>query len=253
MNNVSAAGISKSSTADPGSADNAVVVRDLVFSYDGRGVCPVLEIDDWRIGRGHQLFLHGASGSGKTTLLNLLSGVLLPTSGSVQILGENLSSLRSRQRDRFRANHIGIVFQQFNLLPWLSVIDNLRLATYFSGGKEGVMENDERIKAERIFARLHIASELLHRPASSLSVGQQQRVAIARALINDPELLIADEPTSSLDSSARSAFMELLLEAVAVNKTTLLFVSHDLSLAGSFSETVALSDLNKVKGEHYAA
>ncbi|MDD2942398.1 MAG: ATP-binding cassette domain-containing protein [bacterium] len=248
MNNVPPTGNSKLSITDPGNADNAVVVRDLSFSYGGRRGCPVLEIDDWQISRGQQSFLHGPSGSGKTTLLNLLSGVLLPTSGSVQILGEKVSSLGSRQRDRFRANHIGIVFQQFNLLPWLSVIDNLRLASYFSGGKEGIMD-----KAEKIFARLHIAAELLHRPASSLSVGQQQRVAIARALINDPELLIADEPTSSLDSNTRAAFMELLLEATGVNKTTLLFVSHDLSLAGRFGENVALAELNKVKGGHNAA
>lgn len=194
----------------------------------------------WQVSQGARIFLHGPSGSGKTTLLNLLSGVLVPESGTVSILGQPFSALSARKRDKFRAQHIGVVFQQFNLIPHLSVIKNIELAAYFAGNKQSV-----RTSAEQLLALLKLPMTLLDTAASSLSVGQQQRVAIARALINKPEVLLVDEPTSALDADARDAFMQVLIALCESMNTTLIFVSHDQALREYFSDYVSVKSLQQ--------
>ncbi|MBC3765216.1 ABC transporter ATP-binding protein [Neptunicella marina] len=194
----------------------------------------------WQVSQGARIFLHGPSGSGKTTLLNLLSGVLVPESGAVSILGQPFSSLPARKRDKFRAQHVGVVFQQFNLIPHLSVIKNIELAAYFAGNKQSV-----RTSAEQLLTQLKLPMALLDTAASSLSVGQQQRVAIARALINKPEILLVDEPTSALDADARDAFMQVLIALCESMNTTLIFVSHDQALRAYFSDCVSVKALQQ--------
>lgn len=227
--------------ADPDGAF-AIELSDLVFRYDKRNSQALLDIPNWQVLRGEQVFLYGPSGSGKSTLLNLLGGVLRPERGQIRLLNTNMGELSSRRRDRFRARHIGIVFQQFNLIPYLSVIDNILLAAHFSSDTR-----DAKQRASELFERLHLPAVLLARRADLLSVGQQQRVAIARALINGPELLIADEPSSALDSDARDRFMTLLLQVCQLNQSTLVFVSHDRSLDKHFQKTVDLANINHVK------
>lgn len=194
------------------------------------------------------MFLHGPSGGGKSTLLGLLSGVLLPRTGSVSLLGTRWSDLSGARRDAFRADHLGYIFQQFNLLPYLSVLDNVLLPCRFSalrrqrasqeGGSPGAAARD-------LLRRVCLAEGLWARPAAQLSVGQQQRVAAARALIGRPELVIADEPTSALDAALRDSFMDLLLDACLVSGSTLVFVSHDERLAALFDERLSLSAINR--------
>ena len=170
-------------------------------------------------------------------MLNLLAGILTTAQGSIEILGQNLSALSTRQRDRFRARRIGIVFQQFNLIPYLNVFDNVRLAAYF-----GNKENEDRTENTNCLRR--IGPFDTNKQTNALGVGQQQRVAIARALINSPEILIADEPTSALDNDARAAFMQLLTNVCRNQRSTLIFVSHDTSLAQHFQRIVDLTTLN---------
>ena len=195
-------------------------------------------ISHWQVNRGERIFLHGPSGSGKTTLLNLLAGILEPNSGDIKLLGQAFSSLSSKKRDKFRARHIGVVFQQFNLVPHLSVQKNIALAAYFAG-----RDSDVTVRLNHFLNQLHLPTDVAHQQASRLSVGQQQRVAIARALINEPEILLVDEPTSALDNDARDAFMTMLISLCKEANTTLLFVSHDQSLAQYLDSAVSLSSL----------
>ncbi|MDY6828884.1 MAG: ABC transporter ATP-binding protein [Pseudomonadota bacterium] len=213
-------------------------LEDLSFHY-GNAKEPVLEIPQWSVQAGETVFLHGPSGCGKSTLLNLLAGILLPSSGAVDVLGERMSELSARQRDRWRARHIGVVFQQFNLIPYLSALENSKLAAHF-----GRTANSTD-RAKGLLKALGINDALHRQPAAQLSIGQQQRVAVARALVNQPQLLLADEPTSALDTRNRDAFMALLLEQVMRNNTALIFVSHDLSLRDRFSRVEALEDINR--------
>lgn len=224
-----------------------VSIRNLRFSYDKTNPDPILEIPEWSVATGEHVFLHGPSGSGKSTLLNLLAGVLTSTEGSIKILDQSLELMSERQRDKFRANHIGLVFQQFNLIHYLSALDNINLANYFS---DNASLKKSESRAKELLKTLGINPSLHHQPASSLSTGQQQRVAIARSLINTPELLIVDEPTSALDSQSRDLFMKMLMEIVTQHNITLIFVSHDQSLAKYFSTTVALQEINIARGSH---
>ncbi|MEM0953416.1 MAG: ABC transporter ATP-binding protein [Pseudomonadota bacterium] len=216
-------------------SDTAIELRDLRFGY--RREQTVLAIDEWNVPAGSSMFLRGPSGSGKSTLLHLICGILSPDAGSIAVCGQAIASLRGHARDRFRARHIGVVFQQFNLLPYLTVADNLRLAARFG-------RSNNPLDAKELLERLRLPVDVLQRQAGDLSVGQQQRVAIARALINRPELLIADEPTSALDTAARNAFVELLLEQAGQGAVTVLFVSHDSTLATHFDSTADLTALN---------
>lgn len=220
----------------------AIKISNLEFSWPG-STRPVLEIPDFNVAAGESVFLRGASGSGKSTLLNLMAGILTAPANSVNILDTDLASLSLRKRDRFRAHHIGIVFQQFNLIPFLSIAANLRLAARFA--QQASAETEQRGRA--LIESLQLDPELLNRRADQLSVGQQQRVAIARAFINKPELILADEPTSALDADTRDHFVRLLLSVRESTGCAIVFASHDDSLADFFETRVALADINRVK------
>ncbi|OUR73650.1 ABC transporter ATP-binding protein [Methylophaga sp. 41_12_T18] len=224
----------------------AIEVSRLRFSYPEQPEHSVLTIPSWSLAKGSQTFVYGPSGGGKSTLLNLLSGLLTPTEGEISLFGQRLDTMSSRQRDQFRANKIGYVFQQFNLIPYLNAVDNIRLACQFSQRKKQANINDD---ITDLLTSLSIPERDWHCAIRQLSIGQQQRVAIARALINKPKFLIADEPTSSLDPVNRDAFMALLMSLVAENNITLLFVSHDMSLANYFNHVEALTDINRIE-EH---
>jgi putative ABC transport system ATP-binding protein len=221
----------------------AVAFHEVRFAY--RGSANVLDVPALHIARGERLFLHGPSGSGKTTLLGLIAGVLAPTAGKVQVLGQDLGTLSSAQRDRFRAAHVGYVFQMFNLIPYLSVRENITLPVRLSKlRRERLAGADADREATQLAASLEI-DRLLDASTASLSVGQQQRVAVARALMGAPELIVCDEPTSALDADRRERFLELLFASVQRAGSTLVFVSHDLSLADRFGRTLALAQLNR--------
>jgi putative ABC transport system ATP-binding protein len=227
--------------------DSVVDLSDVRFSWDA-GAPAVVDIRSLRIARGERLFLRGPSGSGKSTLLSLLAGVAVAQSGSVRVLGQDLAALGGAARDRFRADHVGFIFQMFNLIPYLSVIENVMLPCGFSERRRtNARQTGGRVgdEALRLLHHLDMAQPaVLGRPVTALSVGQQQRVAAARALIGAPELIIADEPTSSLDADRRQAFLELLFQECARERATLVFVSHDASLAGMFDRTVEFAQLN---------
>ncbi|MBD9426940.1 ABC transporter ATP-binding protein [Pseudomonas sp. PDM15] len=226
--------------------DALIELNDLGFAWPGQA--ELLDIPAFTLQRGESLFLKGPSGSGKTTLLGLLGGVQKPGRGSLKLLGQELASLSSGARDRFRVDHTGYIFQQFNLLPFLSVRENVELPCRFS--KSRAQRASERHgsvdgAAAQLLEHLGLKAELLERRADSLSIGQQQRVAAARALIGQPELVIADEPTSALDHDAREAFLQLLFAECRAAGASLLFVSHDQSLAPLFDRSLSLAELNR--------
>jgi putative ABC transport system ATP-binding protein len=232
-------------------ADPVASLIDLRFGWQGSSR-PLLDIPDFSIGRDERVFLHGPSGSGKTTLLSLLCGVLLPTGGSVRLHGRDLAGMSGPARDRLRGDHIGYIFQQFNLMPYLSVVDNVMLAARFSRARQrrlGDGAKGVRAEAIRLLGHLDLPADIMGRAVTDLSVGQQQRVAIARALIGGPELVIADEPTSALDEERRQSFLDLLLRECADAGASVLFVSHDKRLADRFQRRVALADINRAGGE----
>jgi putative ABC transport system ATP-binding protein len=226
--------------------DALIELNDLGFAWPGQA--ELLDIPAFTLQRGESLFLKGPSGSGKTTLLGLLGGVQKPGRGSLKLLGQELASLSSGARDRFRVDHTGYIFQQFNLLPFLSVRENVELPCRFS--KSRAQRASERHgsvdgAAAQLLEHLGLKAELLERRADSLSIGQQQRVAAARALIGQPELVIADEPTSALDHDARESFLQLLFAECRAAGASLLFVSHDQSLAPLFDRSLSLAELNR--------
>jgi len=229
---------------------DAILIHDLEFRWPG-AARPTLSIPSWRVRQGERVFLYGPSGSGKTTLLNVLAGIQTPDKGVVQVLGSALGSMSARARDRFRGRYIGYIFQQFNLVPYLTVAENIALARHFGAPDPSVWRpSAEQFQKETraLLARLGLSEELLSRQAMRLSVGQQQRVAVARALINRPRLIIADEPSSALDSDARDDFLALLLECAAVHDSAVVFVSHDRGMARHFETQVALASVNGAAG-----
>ena len=199
-------------------------------------------IESLTLAPGDTVFLRGPSGCGKSTLLSLAAGVVLADAGEVALLGQPWHRLGASARDRHRADHLGYVFQQFNLLPYLSVLDNVRLPLRFSPRRARLAGPGA---AEDLLARSQLPPALWQQPAGRLSVGQQQRVATARALIGAPEVVIADEPTSALDEDLREAFMDLLLDRCAEAGAALLFVSHDARLAPRFARVLDLPTLNR--------
>lgn len=207
-----------------------------------RGDAPALTFPSWTLGHGQRIFVRGPSGSGKSTLLSLAAGVLLPDEGRVWLQGKEWRELGAAARDARRCDHIGYVFQQFNLLPYLDVMDNVLLPCRFSArrAQRAALGGSARASARALLEALELDASLHHRPAALLSVGQQQRVAAARALIGSPELVIADEPTSALDEALRDRFMDLLLRACEEQGSALVFVSHDARLATRFERAVTL-------------
>ena len=211
-----------------------------------------LDIPDLRIKAGERIFLHGPSGSGKSTLLSLIGGVVTPQSGQVELLDHSLAALSGPARDRLRAGHLGFIFQQFNLIPYLSARDNILLACRFSPARLTRLRtagSTPEAEALRLAAHLELDVATLNTPASELSVGQQQRVAACRALIGRPALVIADEPTSALDAHRQRAFLDLLLNECAAADAALLFVSHDERLAAHFDRQLALRDINRARAQ----
>ena len=230
------------------STELAIEISELCFSWDGHA--PTLDIERLQINRGERIFIEGPSGSGKSTLLSLIAGVITPQKGTIRVDGRCVSELKGADRDRFRADHIGYIYQMFNLIPYLSVIENVTLPCRFSlrrrdraASRSFSFEKD----AIRLLKKLGMDGTAdITKPATDLSVGQQQRVAAARALIGAPEILIADEPTSSLDTERREAFIQLLFKECDREETTLIFVSHDTSLENLFDRTIRLGDINSI-------
>lgn len=218
---------------------NAVAITQLKFSYE-RGGPPVLEIPAFEVKRGEKIFVFGPSGSGKSTFLELLAGVLVPDEGSIELLGEKTASLAGPARDRFRADHIGYIFQSFNLIPYLTVDENIALAARISSARGTRITRPLAEEIRGLCEELGIA-HLLGRAVGSLSVGQQQRVACARALLGNPELILADEPTSALDQEHRERFLKSLFAAAARHGSTILFVSHDRTLEKLFDRSFAIN------------
>lgn len=225
----------------------AVALRDVRLRWPG-ATTDCLAIERFELAPGERVFLQGPSGSGKSTLLSLIGGVLPPSAGTVSVAGQTLAALSPAARDRYRADHVGFIFQLFNLLPYLSARDNILLACRFSAARRDRLRRSGRSPADealRLAGHLDLAPELLERPASALSVGQQQRVAAARALIGQPGLVVADEPTSALDADRQTGFLDLLLGECAAAGAALLFVSHDARLATRFDRVLSLSDINQ--------
>lgn len=226
-------------------SDNVVEVRNLEFAWQAK-LGNVLSIPTFDLARGERCFLRGPSGTGKTTLLSLLGGMVVPDSGTISVDGIDVGQLNGPRRDRFRADRIGYIFQMFNLIPYLSPLQNVLLPCRFSSQRLARLDGEPAAEASRLLSQLGLSSDIIHRRAAALSVGQQQRVAAARALIGKPAIVIADEPTSSLDSDARGSFIELLFDECQRNGTSVLFVSHDQALASHFDRSLDLAEINQV-------
>ena len=232
-------------------AEYLVETRDLTRIYGDGEEIRALDGVNLKVAHGELVTVMGPSGSGKSTLLSLMAGVITPQQGKISVLNQRVDKLRGARRDRFRADHIGFIFQMFNLIPYLSVIENVTLPCRFSDKrKHKVLAGADSLEQEaiRLLEHLDMAhDELLHKPVNELSVGQQQRVAAARALIGSPELVIADKPTSSLDAERREAFIELLFRECENAGSTLVFVSHDNSLQAPFDRTIEFAEVNQTE------
>ena len=226
--------------------DPVLQVQNLRFGYEPGQT--LIDIGSFTIRKGESVFLRGPSGSGKSTLLGLIGGVLTPDAGSISISRQDITDITPGQRDQIRADYLGIIFQQFNLLPYLSVIQNCTLPCRFSAIRKQraiKMSGTVMAAARTLVTALGLSEDHLSRPVGELSVGQQQRVAVARALIGGPDLIIADEPTSALDHDNRDKFIELLNSQRDAFSSSLLFVSHDNTLATHFDRSESLNDLNQ--------
>lgn len=232
--------VSRRAPAAP--AAEVLALEDLRWRWPGAPT-DTLHIERLTLQAGERLMLRGDSGCGKSTLLSLAAGVLAAQTGRVRLLGRDWASMRPAQRDAWRADHVGYLFQQFNLLPYLDVLGNVLLPCRFSARRAARCAGaSPRAEAQRLLEALELPAALWGRSAATLSVGQQQRVAAARALIGRPELVIADEPTSALDERRRDGFMALLGRECAAAGSALLFVSHDARLAAHFERVVELPD-----------
>ena len=222
--------------------DESIIKIDSVRFYWSKKSNFKIFVPNLEIKKGEKVLLLGESGSGKTTLLSLMCGFLNPLSGNISINGNTINQLSSKTRDEYRADNIGIIFQQFNLLPYANVVDNVLLPLYFSKLRSNNVSNKKE-KVIELFKQLRLPDDIAQFRASSLSMGQQQRVAVARALIGNPSLIIADEPTSSLDADAQKIFLNLMFEQISKNNSTLLMVSHDKSLSSQFDRLIDINEI----------
>ncbi len=222
--------------------DESIIKIDSVRFYWSKKSNFKIFVPNLEIKKGEKVLLLGESGSGKTTLLSLMCGFLNPLSGNISINGNTINQLSSKTRDEYRADNIGIIFQQFNLLPYANVVDNVLLPLYFSKVRSNNVSNKKE-KVIELFKQLRLPDDIAQFRASSLSMGQQQRVAVARALIGNPSLIIADEPTSSLDADAQKIFLNLIFEQISENNSTLLMVSHDKSLSNQFDRLIDINEI----------
>lgn len=220
-------------------------LSDLRFHWPGRARF-ALSLSDFAIEKGETVLLLGESGSGKSTLLSLICGTILPLGGSVRVAGTDITKLSGGARDRFRAEQIGVIFQQFNLLPFGSVADNILLPLRFAPERRKRVP-DAKAAAMTLCTELGLPGDVFTAKASTLSVGQQQRVAVARALIGQPPLIIADEPTSALDANSQSAFLDLLFQQASTHNTSLLMVSHDPRLGTRFDRVIRMEDVARIE------
>ena len=222
-------------------------IKNVCFRWKNYGSL-LLNLPEFKIKKHEHVFLQGPSGSGKSTLLGLVGGILVSESGTLKVLGQDIQNLSRSGRDSFRVDHIGFIFQLFNLLPYLSIEENVMLPLSFSSiraKRAGRTKIDQFKEAKRILKALALEEQLAKKsPVTELSVGQQQRVAAARALIGNPELIVADEPTSALDSDLRHSFLELLFGECKKAGSTLLFVSHDSTLSDLFSRKISMDEIN---------
>ncbi|MBH0026602.1 ABC transporter ATP-binding protein [Pseudoalteromonas sp. SWN29] len=227
-------------------------LKNVTFKWHKSDSSPTLSINELVIEKGEHIFLHGPSGSGKSTLLAILAGINTATSGDVSISNQNLSTLSNTARDAFRADHIGYIFQNFNLLPYLTPIENITLGCEFSKSrKQKILKQSSnknsalQKEAMQLLNALGLTVQYHHKDVATLSIGQQQRVAAARAFIGSPELIIADEPTSALDTNNRESFIKLLFEQATLSDSTLVFVSHDETLKPLFNRSIDLISLQE--------
>lgn len=216
-------------------------LKDVRFDWSGRASFGI-SVPDFELQSGESVLLLGESGSGKSTLLSLICGTVTAQSGSVVVADTNIAQMSAGKRDQLRAEQIGLIFQQFNLLPYASVSDNILLPLRFAPNRKARV-SDPQGEAAKLCDELGLHDGVLSAMAGSLSVGQQQRVAAARALIGTPPLIIADEPTSSLDAATQATFLELLFAQSRAHGTTVLMVSHDARLADQFDRVVQMSDI----------
>lgn len=219
----------------------SLLIEDLKKSYrePSGGRISVLNVPRFELGNAEQIALVGSSGGGKTTLLNVISGITSADSGRVTIDGFNVTSLNEPSRDRFRAQKIGFVFQTFNLLPAFSAVENVLLGMSFSGKRADPKH------AVELLQQVGLGHRLQHRP-TQLSVGEQQRVAVARALANRPSLLLADEPTASVDVANQDKILQLIRDVCQQHQVSLLLVTHSPDIAARFSRVETLSDINRI-------
>jgi putative ABC transport system ATP-binding protein len=219
-------------------------LEDVYFAWSGRNSF-ALKVRRFALEAGERVLLVGPSGSGKSTFLSLLCGTLAPKDGRIEILGTDLVALSGPVRDAFRAEHFGIIFQMFNLLPYGTVVDNIVLPLAFAPARRdrATRGSTAEAAARGLLERLGLGQDLGWRPAATLSVGQQQRVAAARALIGAPEIIVADEPTSALDRDRQAAFLDVLFAQIKEAGATLIMVSHDPALAPRFDRVVRLEEI----------
>ena len=224
--------------------EHALSIRDAAFSWEGGfGI----EIAGFDLMARERVLLLGPSGGGKSTFLNLVAGITTPSRGRIDVLGTDIAGLRGAKIDRYRVDSFGIVFQMFNLLPWLSAIDNVLVPLRFSPLRRK-RAGDARGEAARLLGALGIGKVLFDQCAGTLSMGQQQRVAAARALIGGPGIILADEPTSALDKINARAFLDLLMAELDRAQAALLMVSHDETLADAFDRVVRLDHIARATG-----
>lgn len=222
----------------------AIHLQNVMFGYDRQ--TPVLHVDGLTVKTGKRVFLYGPSGSGKTTLLGLITGILQPQQGSCKVLGKEMTRMSMSARDQLRGSEMGYIFQSLNLIPYLTVRQNVALpCQVHKRRRKNIVAPTVAEEVERLIKRLELETHL-DRDVKKLSTGQQQRVAIARAVIGKPSLVLADEPTSSLDTDRQQAFLELLFEVCNEANATLVFVSHDRSMMSLFDEQIALDEISRV-------
>ena len=216
-----------------------IEVEDLVVEYDiGNSQFTAVDIPAWSLEKGEQAAIFGPSGCGKSTLLHVLAGLLAPNRGRVNVCGQDLGQLSESDRDHFRAGHIGYIFQDFNLLQGYTAVENVLLGMTFS------RQRPDRRHAQELLTRVGLSHREKHRP-SEMSIGERQRVAIARALAAKPELILADEPTGSLDPFHACEVVKLLGEACREHGCSLVVVSHDQGVVGAFDSSVPFMELNR--------
>ncbi|MFL2682275.1 MAG: ABC transporter ATP-binding protein [Alphaproteobacteria bacterium] len=226
--------------------NNLISIKNLKYKI-GQNINFNLNIKNFKLNKSDSILIYGESGLGKSTFLNLLSGTISPQKGNIDILGTNISNTSSSIKDKIRGDHFGIVFQTFNLLPYVSVKNNILLGKAYSSIKQSKSNNDE---IKELMDKLSLNYEdLINRKAYELSIGQQQRVAVARALIGKPEIILADEPTSALDKSNQKEFINLLFKSIDENEQGLIMVSHEHKLSNKFKKVKNITEICEINND----